>query len=144
LSIAGDGGAMNEVKEVIKARELSDVDIHGFVSGESKRQVLRDAHVYLFPSWHGEGLPNSLLEAMGCGMPILTTANAGIKDFFQQPEMGFILKDCSSDELETRLIDLLKDREMQLKMALFNYSYAKEHFAANKVVDRLEQIYSKV
>lgn len=144
LVVAGDGGAMAETKSVIAENKIADVTLLGFVRSEQKRQALLSSHVYLFPSWHGEGLPNSLLEAMGCGMPVLTTANAGIKDFFEHEKMGLILDDCSSEELLSKLQSLLADRNRQLKIALYGHEYAKEHFAASKVVKRLEAIYSDV
>jgi glycosyltransferase involved in cell wall biosynthesis len=144
LDFAGTGGAMDELVKRLENMDATDIRVLGFVKGEEKKQLLQQSHVFLFPSSHDEGLPNSVLEAMGCGMPVITTLSAGLKDLFQDGKMGLSLDQMNSDSLMVALEKLLNDREMQLKMALFNYHYSKEHFLASKVVVRLENIYRKV
>src|SRR5690606_7257386 len=50
------------------------IDYHGFVSGDQKNQLLRQADLFCFPTYYqNENQPVNLIEAMAFGLPILTT-----------------------------------------------------------------------
>ncbi|MCB0835799.1 MAG: glycosyltransferase family 4 protein [Bacteroidetes bacterium] len=144
LTIAGTGSAFDEVQTYIKQNQIEDVKMVGFVQGQAKAKAFHDADIYLFPSSHGEGMPNSLLEAMGCGLPVITTANAGIKDFFKDEEMGLILNDINREELAEKIDKILKDNHLKRNMSLYNFQYAEGHFYASVVAKRLEGIFDEV
>ena len=144
LSFGGTGSASEEMQRKISEIGNPNIKLLGFVQGDLKKRILQESHIFLFPSTHDEGLPNSVLEAMGAGMPVFTTWNAGIKDFFQDGEMGRVLENASSSHLAEKLKKLLDNRGLQTKMAINNHQYAKEHFVASKVVTRLEKIYRQV
>ncbi|MDH3648069.1 MAG: glycosyltransferase family 4 protein [Saprospiraceae bacterium] len=73
LDIAGVGGELQNAKEYVARKNILNVDFHGLLNGNHKSNMLQKAHIYLLPSWHGEGMPNSLLEAMASGLAIITT-----------------------------------------------------------------------
>ena len=78
LALMGAFASDVEEKEL---RELADrpglrgiVEIHGFVSAERKREALRDADLFCFPTYYlAESQPSNLIEAMAFGLPIVTT-----------------------------------------------------------------------
>ncbi|MEZ4774706.1 MAG: glycosyltransferase family 4 protein [Bacteroidia bacterium] len=144
LSIAGIGGAYQEVESFIQSHNLNDVEMLGFVQDDAKNAAFHHADIYLFPSTHGEGMPNSLLEAMGCGLPVITTPNAGIKDFFEEGKMGLILEEVTSAKLTQKIEQLLEDQTLRTKISTHNFQYASTRFYASVVAGRLENICSEV
>jgi glycosyltransferase involved in cell wall biosynthesis len=62
------------------------------VRGAAKKELLMSHHLLCFPTQYGEGMPNSMLEAMASGMAVMTCPIGGIRDFFEEPEMGVLLK----------------------------------------------------
>jgi glycosyltransferase involved in cell wall biosynthesis len=64
-----------ELHELVQRHGLSDAVEHlGFVSTKHKEQALCDADLFCFPTYYdAENLPNSLMEAMAFGLPIITT-----------------------------------------------------------------------
>ncbi|MDX2245490.1 MAG: glycosyltransferase family 4 protein [Bacteroidia bacterium] len=144
LSIAGTGGAYKEVESYIQSHKLRDIKMLGFVQDSSKKQAFHHADIYLFPSTHGEGMPNSLLEAMGCGLPVITTPNAGIKDFFEEGKMGLILEEVTASLLTRKIEQLLEDQSLRSKISTHNFQYAAGRFYASVVARRLENICGNV
>jgi len=81
-----------EMRELIRQRNLQGVVEHlGFVSEERKEQALRDADVFCFPTYYNaENLPNSLMEAMGFGLPIVTTRWRAVAGMFPPDYPGLV------------------------------------------------------
>ncbi|MGC1632102.1 MAG: glycosyltransferase, partial [Gelidibacter sp.] len=71
LYIFGVGGLREELEELIESLNIKEqVFLMGFDA--NPYQYLKAADLFIFGSNH-EGFPNVILEAMACGLPILTT-----------------------------------------------------------------------
>jgi glycosyltransferase involved in cell wall biosynthesis len=81
-----------ELRELILRRGLQDTVEHlGFVPEERKEQALREADVFCFPTcYNAENLPNSLMEAMGLGLPIVTTRWRAIPGMLPENYPGLV------------------------------------------------------
>lgn len=81
LYIAGSGPDEAQLRQRIQERGLSDcIVLVGPVSGAAKIDFLRKADVFVFPTYHREGLPYCVLESLAAGTPLVTTRVAGIPD----------------------------------------------------------------
>ena len=141
LNIAGTGGALEEAKQYVADKGIRNVNFLGWITGEQKAQALYDADIYLLASYHGEGMPCSLLEAMATGQSVITTDVGGIKDFFQPNKMGLFVRPADTDDLEKQMDKLLSDPGLLKRTRAFNATYARERFTPELVSARLEQIF---
>jgi glycosyltransferase involved in cell wall biosynthesis len=141
LIIAGDGKELLKVKEF--AKDSKDITFKGFVTGEEKAILFKESHLFFFPSYF-EGMPNSVLEAISCGLPVITRRVGGLIDFFKDNIHGYIT-DSKDSEIYKNLISLLiKDTDLCQKIAIQNFDYGNTRFMADKVVVRVEQIYKEI
>jgi glycosyltransferase involved in cell wall biosynthesis len=69
-------------------------------------QVYAEADVFCLPT-SAEGMPNALLEAMGCGLPVVTTDLPGTADIVRNDVEGFLLPQATDQELATRIAGCL-------------------------------------
>jgi len=143
LTIAGDGPLMGEV--LADTSRLGDqqsrVNIVGYVRGKDKMAILKDHHIYCFPTQYGEGMPNSVLEAMAFGMPVITCPVGGLADFFVDERMGALLQDQDAGRMAKSITKLIASRDKLASMAQYNYEYAKDNFLASIVADTLRRRY---
>jgi len=144
FTIAGDGEDLGAVRQYVARRSIGGVDFLGYIRGSEKARVLREHDVFLLPTYHGEGMPNAILEAMAVGLPIITRPVGGLKDFFQDGKMGFITEARSPEALARHLKRLVSDSELRRSMGQFNHAYARGRFAASRVASRLNSIYCAV
>lgn len=143
LTIAGTGDCLNELKITAKKQNLP-VAFPGYVRENAKTMTYKNAHIYVFPSWHGEGMPLSVLEAIAFGLPVLTTRVGGIPDFFEEGKMGFFLESTVPEHIAEKILYLLDRPELMKEISYYNYEYAKKHFYTKKVAQRIEKIISDV
>jgi glycosyltransferase involved in cell wall biosynthesis len=143
LTIAGEGAARASVEKVVREWALPNVRITGYLSGEAKAAAFRKADVYLFLSY-SEGMPNSVLEAMAFGVPVVTTAVGGVPDFFEEGKMGFMIRDPDPGEMVSKVQHLMDNPDLRAAMGRRNAAFAREHFLASTVAARLERIFDAV
>jgi glycosyltransferase involved in cell wall biosynthesis len=67
------------------------VEYFGFVSGEQKSRLLREADLFCFPTYYeNENQPVNLIEAMAFGLPILTTRWRSLPEMFPSDYAGLV------------------------------------------------------
>ena len=132
LAIAGTGSAQQMIDNI----QDPDILKLGYVNGQAKVEAYKKAHFYIFPSTHGEGMPNSVLEAMMFGLPVLTTRVGGIRDFFTD-KMGVSTEKPDVDAYVDFITKSLTGEIDTRQIALTNHQYALENFSQDVVAKRL-------
>nr|WP_319392938.1 glycosyltransferase family 4 protein [uncultured Desulfobacter sp.] len=145
LAITGDGPLLEELRVYIKSLGLprQTISLLGYVRGEDKIRALTESSIYCFPTYFGEGLPTSVLEAMAFAMPVITTSVGGLADFFQDGKMGVVVKPKNGHEIAESIEKLVKNRNKLVSMAEYNYGYAQQYLLGPKVATFLKQTYEE-
>lgn len=139
MNIAGSGRAACDVRERVASIGDSNLRYLGLVRGDKKIELLSSSDIMLFPSSHGEGMPNTVMEAMSCGMAVITTLVGGLRDFFADGDMGKILDGVSGEEIAKHIL-LFDDREYLAQVGIYNYNFSKCHFYSSVVANRIARI----
>jgi glycosyltransferase involved in cell wall biosynthesis len=95
LQVAGtfvSGAEKAEFERFIEQPEMKElVEYFGFVSGEQKHRLLREADLFCFPTYYeNENQPVNLIEAMAFGLPILTTRWRSVPELFPANYLGLV------------------------------------------------------
>ncbi len=144
LTIAGNGKAMGEARELVAKLALTQqIHFTGDIRGTNKKNAFLEHHIYCLPSY-SEGMPNSVLEAMAFGMPVITTAVGGLKDMFVHDQMGKLVPQKSPGEIANAIAALVQFPETMIQMGAFNAEFARQHFMASVVSQRLANIYQTI
>ena len=143
LTVAGDGPERAAAELDVNRRGLRDVRFLGHVAGDAKAEAFRQADIYLFTSL-AEGMPNSVLEAMAFGLPIVTRPVGGIRDFFEDGRMGYATDSLDPGDYTERLGRLVSDPALCHSMGQYNREFARQRFSASVVAARLQAIYTQV
>ena len=87
-----------------------------------------------------------ILEAMAAGMPIVTTAKAGLKDALENNKQGFIIKSKPPNpkEVSHNIIKLLEDKKNMEKISENNLKEVNLKYDVKVVCNQIENIYSSL
>lgn len=123
LVIAGAGDLGSSLYDHAKALGVADsVEFVGHVRWQEVGRYLSSATVVLMPSivdhaGNLDGLPNTLLEAMACGKPIVASRVAGIPDVISNGVNGILVPEKDPESLAAAVISLLRDPETRNRVA---------------------------
>lgn len=74
LHVVGAGSFLSELKELARALNVDGhVIFHGQVDQRRVIELLKDSHVFCFPTSASEGFPKAVVEALAFGIPVITT-----------------------------------------------------------------------
>lgn len=99
LEIIGSGKQQRECEELInKNHAESYIHMLGWVEHSELYNYVENWKYLLFPT-DTEGMPNSVIEVMGCGIPVIASSVGGIADIIRDGENGLLLVDCSIETI---------------------------------------------
>lgn len=140
FTVAGSGPELDKSRAYVEEHHIPNVVFTGHVQNEEKKEVLLKAQIFLFPTYYGEGLPNSILEAMLYGQVIISRINAGIPDVVGA-DGGFITESKQPEDYLPYLRDLLVRPDTYKQIAFANHRTATEKFTSEKVRTRILDLY---
>lgn len=92
------GACEEEYKDELDALQRNNIIIyHGLVS--DVREVLKDTHCTIHPTYYPEGMSNVLLESSACARPIITTNRSGCREIIDDGINGYIVRQKDSADL---------------------------------------------
>jgi glycosyltransferase involved in cell wall biosynthesis len=107
------------------------VEYLGFVSGDRKSELLRDADLFLFPTRYlGENQPVNLIEAMAFGLPIVTTRWRSLPEMLPENYPGLV-NDQNPDEIAATILKLLAMKSGEQVRSHFRERFTLEHHLAD-------------
>ena len=113
LYIIGEGEEQEILKKQIKELKLEQkITLLGLVDHKSISEWMKAADIFILPS-RNEGTPNSLLEAMASGLPVIASKIGGIPELIQENIEGLLFESDSKDDLKEKLNKLIKDNQLQ-------------------------------
>ena len=141
--IAGDG-ELDQLKELAqKENVMNNCVFPGWVRDKHKDLLLRECGVFFLPSYN-EGMPMAILDAMGYGMPVVSTNVGGIPKIVLNKTNGFVCSPGDVDGMADALIQLLSDDNLCRKMGEASIELIKEKYTLSRHFERLFALYESV
>lgn len=150
LILAGDGPLRGELEALAERLEIApSVVFTGFLNQDELRKEVYAAHAFLHPSrtsadGNREGIPNSMLEAMASGAPVVATRHGGIPEAIAHGRSGLLVNEEDYEAVADSLTVLLHDREHAHDLAEGGRQEIEKHFDRASNIRHLEDTYLKL
>ena len=139
-----------ELDTLVRELRLEEaVKFVGFLGQSDLNRLYASAHIFLHPSEmtedkNQEGIPNSMLEAMSTGLPVLATLHGGIPEAVEQGRTGILVPERAPGALAAALFKMTRSWETLTAMGEQAYESVQAEFDQTKSVAKLESFYDEV
>jgi len=143
LVILGDGPMRNEIEEYllnIDFRIREKVWLAG--SRDDVPEILSQFDLFVLPSL-GEGISNTILEAMACGLPVLATRVGGNEELVQDNFTGKLVEAADPSVLEREIKNYLEHRDRGRTQGKQGRKRVEEHFAITTMAQHYQEVYDE-
>jgi glycosyltransferase involved in cell wall biosynthesis len=101
------------------------------------------SHIICLPTYYGEGVPRSLVEAAACGRPVVATDRPGCREIVQHGDTGLLVPVQDSTALADALRSLISDPQLRLDMGRRGRQLVVEKFSADQVIQETLAVYDR-
>lgn len=146
LILVGDGPEKENLHNL--TNELGVGNVVRFFGGIEFKELpalYNTADTFITPALSGVSsidlTPMAILEAMACGLPIITTACGGIKEFIIHEENGLLVEERSSQAIADAILRIYSDNKLRQKLIQNSLKEIEEKYSLDKVVHKVLDIY---
>jgi glycosyltransferase involved in cell wall biosynthesis len=137
LTVVGGGHAIKSISQFITKHKLEDVvDLCGWVDPNKLDNILSNHDVFVLPSW-SEGFPNSMIEAMACGLTPIVTPVGAIPNFVQDDEHALLVPVRNEQRLAQAMKALICDQSLRERLGRNAYLLSKREFSSTQALKKL-------
>ncbi len=138
----GDGNYRKDLEEMVREFGLNNnVQFLGFC--DNIEEILQTSDLFVLPSI-SEGLPNALLEAMACSVPVVATSVGGIPEVIKDGFNGILVPTRNETALSEKIVKLAKDREYMMKLGKEGRKSVESHYSLQKQIEEFQSVYNEL
>jgi len=124
----------------LESKSITSVFIEPLGSQLDIFSILRHTDIFILTS-RSEGLPNVVLEALSMEIPVVATDVGGLREIINEGETGFLVPSGDGDRMVEKIISLIDNYEMRMKMGRNGAIHIKRNFSMEKMVALSETLY---
>ncbi len=141
--IVGEGPEEQPIRRLIERLGLAArIRMLGF--REDLLNVFRSLDVFAIPSVEGDTIPQVLMQALAIGIPVVSTTVGSIPDVVIEGETGFVVPPRDAGALADRIVTLLDDAGLRVRMGTKGRSLVESAYSIGKMLDRMETVYQNL
>jgi teichuronic acid biosynthesis glycosyltransferase TuaC len=144
LVICGSGPEEASMRRLIHEKGMEHtVRMAGEIEPERMNKWMQASDLFVLAS-HTEGMPNVVMEAMACDLPVVATAVGGLSEAVGDCDGVILVPPENIDELEKAIMKIIKDNQLKVNMQIAARKRAEENFGAKRnarlILDYLQKI----
>jgi len=143
--IVGGGSQEAKLKEQGESLGISQsVKFTGRISNDELPEYLNSVDIYVSTSLSDAGLASSTAEAMACGLPVIITDFGDNKKWVEDGTNGFLIPLKNSQVLASKIIQLIRNKEVRDKFGQINRQIIEERNDWQKEMRKIEELYESL
>ncbi|HVZ38952.1 MAG TPA: N-acetyl-alpha-D-glucosaminyl L-malate synthase BshA [Candidatus Kapabacteria bacterium] len=142
LVMVGDGPDRAEAERLCRELEIVP-DVRFLGKQDALPEILSASDIFLMPS-QSESFGLSALEAMACGVPVLSSSVGGLPEVNVHGTTGYISEFGDIDRMARYAIELLTEPKRYARFSAAARDRAVRHFSSGDVVPMYERYYEKI
>jgi len=142
LVVAGSGPEEVRLRSHVEDLGLNDhVSFVGAIFGEEKKRIWEEADLFVFPTYHREGLPYTLLESMAARTPPVVSPVGAIPDVMEDGVHGVFVPSRNPEALAKNIERLDSDRALICRMGEAGRQRVADYYTVERLAKDFNRIY---
>ncbi len=143
LAVVGDGPQRGALESLAKELGIAD----RVVFAGNRKDVapwMRAFDLFCLPSYANEGVPQALMQAMACGLAVVTTPVGSIAEIVQDGDTGRLVPPEDAAALRVAIESLLADDALRRRLGSHAREAALTRFGEDRMVERMIDVFMVV
>ncbi|HEJ9417745.1 TPA: glycosyltransferase family 4 protein [Proteus mirabilis] len=140
LLLVGDGPQRKNLQPMVKLAGLEE-SVFFLGNRNDVPDCLNAMDLFALPSFGNEGVPQGIMQAMACGLPVVSTTVGAISEAVIDGKTGFTLAPQVQETLINYLAKLMASDELRQQMGQASLAHAKAQFGLDNMLDKMEKIF---
>ena len=147
LSLIGDGAWRPRLEKMVKRLGLNQaVKMPGFLPNDEMPRLMAEHDVLVMPSvvhsnGDRDGIPNVIMEALSCGLPVVAADVCGISEIIQNGKSGFLVPQRNAKALAAAIRACLEDWPTAQTLTAKGHELVLEMFDPKRNTLALKELY---
>lgn len=142
IEVVGTGAFQAELNVLAEELGVSDLIRYiGTVPYDALEKSYQYADIFVLTSL-SEGMPSVILEAMGCGLPIIASDVGGNNEIVKEGENGFLIDGDDTNLVAQRLASLINDETLRTRLGHASRAHALKYDWSN-IMRQYTELYKK-
>jgi glycosyltransferase involved in cell wall biosynthesis len=138
--MVGDGPGADNLRAQVKALGVeSRVRMPG--NQDDVVPWMQAFDVFALPSYANEGVPQAIMQAMACGLPVVSTPVGSIDELVRDADTGLFVPPRDAPALRAALERLEADPKLRASLARRGREHVQTHFALGSMIERMEAVF---
>ncbi len=137
-----DEKTKSTLMELVSENKLP-VNFPGPSKGSEKFRLLSSSDIFLFTPREPEGHPWVIVEAMACGLPIISTDQGAIIESVINGENGFIVPVSDPNAIFEKIKLLINNKDLRIRMGQLSKEYYLQKFTETQLVENYSKAFEK-
>lgn len=142
LIIVGDGQLRKQYEDYVVSASITE-----FVWFAGKRDDIADLlllfDVFTLPS-KGEGISNTILEAMSCSLPVVATAVGGNKELVVDSVTGFLVAPENPEVFADAMVEYINNKPLRVKHGSSGRQRVEKEFSMRRMTQNYMSVYDSL
>ncbi len=143
LVIVGDGPGRDNLKAQVRKLGLQD-QVRMTGNRKDVADWMQAFDVFVLPSYANEGVPQALMQAMACALPVISTPVGAIGEIVEDGKTGLMVTPRDAQALATALARLRDDPDLRRNLGQAALLQARERFSMDRMLDAMEAVFQGV
>lgn len=140
LLIIGDGPQRANLEQQVQRLALGN-SIRFVGNQDNVEKWLNALDLFVLPSYGEEGVPQGVMQAMACGLAVVSTPVGAIREAVVDGVTGILVEPRNTDALAQDLARLMTDEALRRQIGEAGQRHVRAHFSIEDMLDKMEKIF---
>jgi sugar transferase (PEP-CTERM/EpsH1 system associated) len=142
LQIIGEGSCRAKIESILKDNDCIEAS---WLAGNRNdvAELMTEFDIFILPSL-AEGISNTILEAMACGLPVVATNVGGNAELVQHEYSGYVVNETDPQEMAERILGYINQVDLKTLHGQHGRELIEQKFSIQAMTSAYDNLYRSV